>query len=123
MNETISTKYGFAPETIEKRILDQKDGPYFNELYDFVRLRKVEKKKEIDGRKTLITLRSPLNLSEKVFVLTERLKKKDALNKLFKASTKNMPFFNRNRLFTINKRAKLNNLKKEYVLVKIINLH
>ena len=46
MNETISTKYGFAPETIEKRSLDQKDGPYFNEIYDFVRLRKVEKKKK-----------------------------------------------------------------------------
>ena len=45
MNETISTKYGFAPETIEKRSLNQKDGPYFNEIYDFVRLRKVEKKK------------------------------------------------------------------------------
>ena len=24
--------------------LDQKDGPHFNEIYDFVRLRKVEKK-------------------------------------------------------------------------------
>ena len=46
MNETISTKYGFAPETIEKRSLNQKDGPYFNEIYDFVRLRKVEKKKK-----------------------------------------------------------------------------
>ena len=46
MNETISTKYGFAPETIEKRSLDQKDDPYFNEIYDFVRLRKVEKKKK-----------------------------------------------------------------------------
>ena len=45
MNETISTKYDFAPETIEKRILDQKDGPYFNEIYDFVRLRKIEKTK------------------------------------------------------------------------------
>ena len=33
------------PETIEKRILDQKDGSYFNEIYDFVKLRKVEKKK------------------------------------------------------------------------------
>ena len=44
MNETISTKYGFAPETIEKRSLNQKDGPYFNEIYDFVRLRKVDKK-------------------------------------------------------------------------------
>ena len=54
-------------------------------------------------------MRSPLNLSEKVFVLTERLKKKDAPSKLFIASTENMPFFNRNRIFTIYRRAKLNN--------------
>ena len=114
MNETISTKYGFAPETIEKIILDQKDGSYFNEIYDFVRLRKIEKNKirnakhnqKINRRKR--TLRSPLNLSEKVFVLAERLKKKDASSKLFKALTENMPFFNRNRIFTIYKRAKLN---------------
>ena len=69
MNGTVSTKYGFAPEIIEKRILDQKDSPYINEIYDFVRLRKVEKNKirnakynqKIDRRKR--TLRSPLNLS------------------------------------------------------------
>ena len=100
MNETISTKYGFAPETIEKRSLNQKDGPYFNENYDFVRLRKVEEKKQIrnakynqkiDRRKR--TLRSPFKQSsEIVFVLVERLKKKDAPSKLFKASTENMPF-------------------------------
>ena len=51
MNETISTKYGFAPQTIEKRSLHQKEGPYFNEIYDFVRLRKVEKKKHIRNAK------------------------------------------------------------------------
>ena len=115
MNETISTKYGFAPETIEKRSLDQKDGPYFNEIYDFIRPRKVEENKirntkynqNINRRKR--TLRGPLNLSEKVFVLTERLKKKDALSKLFKASTKKQHFLNRNQIFTIYKRAKLNN--------------
>ena len=45
MNETISTKYGFAPETIEKRSLNKKDGPYFNKINDFVRIRKVEKNK------------------------------------------------------------------------------
>ena len=50
-----------------------------------------------------------MNLSEKVFVLAKRLKKKDAPSKLFKASTENMPFFNRNRIFTVYKRAKLNN--------------
>ena len=42
MNETISTKYGFSPETIEKRSLNPKDGKYFQEIYDFVRLRKIE---------------------------------------------------------------------------------
>ena len=50
-----------------------------------------------------------MNLSEKVFVLAERLKKKDAPSKIFKASTKSMSFLNRNRIFTIYKRAKLNN--------------
>ena len=52
---------------------------------------------------------SPLNLSEKVLVLPERLKKKDVPSKLFKASTKTISFFHRNRIFTIYKRAKLNN--------------
>ena len=52
---------------------------------------------------------NPLNLSEKVFVLAERLKKKDAPSKLFIASTENIPFFNRNWIFTIYNRAKLNN--------------
>ena len=46
---------------------------------------------------------------KKVFVLAERLKKKDAPSKLFEASTENMPFLNRNQIFTIYKRAKLNN--------------
>ena len=54
-------------------------------------------------------MRSPLNLSEKVFVLAERLKKKDAPSKLFKALTENMLFFNRNRIFNVYKRAKLSN--------------
>ena len=41
--------------------------------------------------------------------MAERLKKKDAPGNLYKASTDNMPFFNRDRIFTIYKRAKLNN--------------
>ena len=84
MNETISTKYNLAPETIEKRSLSQNDGKYFEEIYDFVRLRKIENNQmrndkydqKIDRRKR--KLRSPLNLDEKVLVLAERLKQKDA---------------------------------------------
>ena len=50
-----------------------------------------------------------MNLDEKVLVLAERLRKKDAPGNLFKASTDNIPFSNRNKIFTICKRAKLNN--------------
>ena len=115
MNETISTKYQLAPETIEKKSLNPNDGKYFQEIYDFMRIKKIENNQmrkakydqKIDRRKK--TLRSPLNLDEKVLVLAERLKKKDAPGNLYKASTDNIPFFNRNRIFTIFKRAKLNN--------------
>ena len=74
-------------------------------MYDFIRIRIIENNqmindkynKKIDRRKR--TLRSPLNL--KVLVLDERLKKKDAHGNLYKASTENMSFFNRNTIFTI----------------------
>ena len=51
---------------------------------------------KIDRRKRI--LRSPLNLDKKVLVLAERLTKKDAPGNLYKASTENTPFFNRNRI-------------------------
>ena len=54
-------------------------------------------------------MRNPLDLSENFLFLAERLKKKDAPSKLFKASTENMLFFNRNRIFNVYKRAKLSN--------------
>ena len=81
-------------------------------LWEYKKL-KIIKWETINITKKLIEekekLRSPLNLDEKVLLLAERLKKKDAPGNLYKASTDNMPFFNRNRIFTICKRAKLNN--------------
>ena len=95
--------------------MNPNDGKYFQEIYDFMRIKKIENNQmrkakydqKIDRRKK--TLRSPLKLDEKVLVLAERLKKKDAPGNLYKASTDNIPFFNRNRIFTIFKRAKINN--------------
>ena len=115
MNETISTKYQLAPETIEKRSLNPNDGKYFQEIYDFMRLRKIETNQtrndqyneKLDRRKR--KLRSPLNLDERLLVLAERLRKKDAPGNLYKASTDSIPFSNRNRIFAIYKREKLNN--------------
>ena len=115
MNDTTSTKYELPPEMIEKRRLDPKDGKYFQEIYDFMRVKKIgnnqsrndKYNQKLDRRKR--KLRSPLNVNEKVLILAERLKKKDASGNLYKASTDNIPFFNRNIIFTIYKRVKLNN--------------
>ena len=41
MNNVNSTKYELAPQTIEKRSLDPNDGEYFQEIYDFMRLKKI----------------------------------------------------------------------------------
>ena len=120
MNETVSLKYGLPPEVIKEKSLDLNNEKYFREVHDFARLRKVEDNQlrnqkydqKIDRRKR--TLRSPLYLDEKVLVLAERLKKKDAPGKIFKSTTNNMPYFNRNRIFTIYKRAKLNNGSYSY---------
>ena len=115
MNETISTKYGVSPESVEKNTLDLEDGEFNREMYDFQRIKKVDnnnyrtKKYETKKDKRRRKLRNPLYLDEKVLVLAERLKKKDAPSKFFKACTDNIPFFNREKVFRIYKRVKLDN--------------
>ena len=113
MNNIISTKYGMAPEVVEQKSLG-KNGSYFKEVYDFLRIRKIgtnrarNLKYDLKKDRRKKQLRSPLNLDEKVLVLVERIRKKDAPGSLFKASTENRPFFNREHIFTIYKRSKLN---------------
>ena len=48
-------------------------------------------------------------VGEKVLVLAERLRKKDAPGNLYKSTTKNTPFFNRNELFIVRKVVPVNN--------------
>ena len=115
MNERISTKYGISPENVEKNTLDLEDGEFNREMYDFLRIKKVDnnnyrnKKYEAKKDKRQKKLHNPLYLDEKIRVSAERLKKKDAPSKFFKASTDNIPFFNREKIFKIYKRAKLYN--------------
>ena len=90
MNKTASTNYGTAPENIEDKSLDPKDRKSFQEVYDFMRLKQIQNNEmrfdkhnqRIDRRKK--TLRSPLNIGEKVLVLAERLKKKMRLENFLK---------------------------------------
>ena len=82
LNKTKTEKYQMEPEEVEKKALSDDD---FREKYDFYRLEKVGKhanrldryniKLDINNPKKL---RDPLQIGEKVLVLAERLKKKDA---------------------------------------------
>ena len=114
LNNIKSLKYGFAPQEIENKSLNRKTSKNLQEIYDFHRpwrvkeanLRTEKYAANLDTRKKR-TLRIPLETSEKVLVLAERLRKKDAPGKLYKSTTENRPFFNRNRIFTINKRVQI----------------
>ena len=107
LNKINSEKYGLPPEVIEKKTLAN---DVFREVYDFYRLVKVtknanryERYNEKLDRKQKKKLREPLNINEKVLVLAERIKKKDAPKFLFKSTTENIPFFNKKEIFKISK--------------------
>ena len=107
LNKINSEKYGLPPDIIEKKSLESE---YFKEIYDFHRLVKVtkginryERYNEKLDKKQKRKLREPLNINEKVLVLAEKIKKKDAPKFLFKSTTENIPFFNRKEIFTIER--------------------
>ena len=107
LNKINSEKYGLPPDIIEKKSLESE---YFKEIYDFHRLVKItkginryERYDEKLDKKQKRKLREPLNINEKVLVLAERIKKKDAPKFLFKSTTENIPFFNRKEIFTIER--------------------
>ena len=107
LNRTISEKYGISPEEVEKKSIESE---IFKEVYDFHRLKKVNKDAERYERydisydkKTRKKLRDPLEIGEKVLVLAERIRKKDAPGKLYKSTTENISFFNREKIFIIRK--------------------
>ena len=109
MNKTKTSKYQIEPEYVEKKSLEDDN---FREKFDFYRIEKVGKnnkrikryiiKKDANKRK----LREPLAIGEKVLVLSERLKKKDAPGKLYKPTTQNKSFFNKDKIFIVKKRVK-----------------
>ena len=105
MNNVNSQKYGVPPETVEKKSLEDKK---FREIYNFHRMvrvsRDAERYKRNDIRfdkKTRKKLCSPLTVGEKVLVLAERLRKKDALRNLYKSTTQNISFFNTEEIFIV----------------------
>ena len=54
-------------------------------------------------KKSRKKLHSPLTVGKKVLVLAERFRKKDTPGNLYKSTTKNMAFLNRNEVFIVRK--------------------
>ena len=109
LNKTSIKKYGIEPETVEEKSLTDNR---FRELYDFHRLGKIKQdfgrrdrfNAEKDKRRNR-KLREPLEIGEKVLVLSERFKKKDTPGFLYKSTTQNRLFFNKDKVFVIKKRV------------------
>ena len=108
MNKKIMPMYDVAPETILSKSLDPKTGEEFQQIYDFRRIAAVGKRhdreqkyfEKIDRQKRR-QLRDPLNIGERVFVLSSRIRKKDAPGNFYKATTENRPYYNRKEIYTI----------------------
>ena len=119
MNKINSEKYGLPPEIIEKKTLSDN---VFKEIFDFYRMVKVSKavdryeryNEKMDERQKK-KLREPLEIDEKVLILAERIKKKDAPGILFKSTTQNVPFFNKKEIFKIRKYNLVDNVYNYWI--------
>ena len=68
-------------------------------------------KQEQQKRRKLI---EPVDTGQKVLLIAEHLRKKDAPGVLYNGSTQNKSFFNRNEIFIVNRRVGINNGKTDY---------
>ena len=113
LNSIASQKFRVSPNFVEENTQQVEK---FCEIFYFYRLFKVQKYSERykcndirqDDKKRK-KLRDPLVVGKKVFVLTERLIKKDALGVFYKRTTENKPFFNRDEIFLIRRIAFIDN--------------
>ena len=124
LNSIASQKFRVSPNFVEENT--QQDEK-FCEIFDFYRLFKVQKYSERykcnnirqDDKKRK-KLRYPLVVGKKVFVLAERLIKKDAPGVFYKRTTENKPFFNRDEIFLIRRIAFIDN-SYNYWISKTVN--
>ena len=112
------------PNFVKENVQQDKN---FHKFYDFYSLVKVQKDAKRykhnnirqEGKKCK-NLREPLFAGKKVFVLVERLKKKESLGVFYKSTTENKPFFNENVIFFIRRIALLDN-SCNYWISKTVN--
>ena len=111
MNILPGKKYGFSPEEVEKRVLESERS---RTVYNMHRLDKTNKLNKRQDRydkkkysKTRKKLRENLAVGEKVYVLAEKIRKKNAPGKFYKQSVQNISYFNKEIVFKIHKNTRL----------------
>ena len=119
MNIQPSKKYDFSPEEVEKNVLKNER---FRTAYNIHRLERTQKliirQDRYDKRKYLRkrkNLRDKLNTAERVYVLTERIKKKSAPGKFYKQSVQNISYFNKDTIFTVRKKQTIDEITYYWV--------
>ena len=114
MNLMKSIKYGLSPEEIESQSLKSER---FRILFNMHRIEKTQKlhaRLDRYNRKRYMAktkkLREDLMIGEKVLVLAERIKKKDAPSRFYKQSVQNISYFNKQRTFMIRKKQPIDGI-------------
>ena len=97
----------FLPKRSRKNLLKTKNVEKFTIFIEWLELVEMPKDTNVTTfvsiKKTRKKLLSPLTVGEKVLVLAERLRKKDAPGNLHKSTTENISFYKREEIFIVRK--------------------
>ena len=97
----------FFQKRSRKNLLKTKNFEKFTIFIEWFELVEMSKDTNVTAfvliKKTRKKLCSPLTVAEKVLVLGERLRKKDTLGNLYKSTTENISFINREEIFIVRK--------------------
>ena len=104
MNNVFKEKYGISPNDIEK---------FFN-FHRIDKIKQVNDRLDKYNRKKYSAKRRKqrenLNAGERVLVLAERIKKKSAPRKFYKQSVQNTEYFNKEQVFGMRNKQKLDKI-------------
>ena len=126
MNISLSKKYGFAPERVERESMQSKK---FKTLFNMHRLERSEKASarldryddKIYERKRK-KFRERLDVGEIVYVLAGRIKKKSAPGKFYKETVQNISYFNKETVYVVGERKKIDSINYYWLKSPLIDV-
>ena len=113
-NTMKSEKYGLSPEEIEQQSLASEQFKTIFNMHRIDKTRRLHERLDWYDRKQNISkrrrLRRDLMISEKVLILAERIKTKDAPDRFYKQFVQNISYFNKERTFMIRKKQSIDGI-------------